>query len=156
MRKRMPSAKPVVKKHLERTVKFDWNKILKDPRSTINKEWRFGYLMQVLFYSMLTGQSNLRAVEDFSENYNTRIPDTTLFMLLSKIDGEPLRKLIAQEVKQSLRSHELPKESFPVRITVIDGKCGSISKKPVGQFSQISDSKGKPQYLNRVLRAQLM
>lgn len=153
MRKRMPSTRPVVKKHLERNAKFNWSKILKDPRSEINKEWNFEYLMKMLFYGMLTGQPNLRAVEDLSENYQTRIPDTTLYVLLSKIDGEPLRKLIAQEVKQSLRSHELPKESFPVRITAIDGKCGSISKKPVGSFSQISDCNGKKQYINRVLRA---
>ncbi len=153
MRKRMADAKPIVKKHLERTAKFEWSKILKDPRSTINKEWNFDYLMNILFYGMLTGQSNLRAVEDLSENYHIRIPDTTLFVLLSKIDGEPLKKLIAKEVKQSLRSHELPKESFPVRITAIDGKCSSISKKSVGPFSQISDCNGKPQYINRVLRA---
>lgn len=156
MRKRLPDAKPIVKKHLERTAIFKWSKILKDPRSAINKKWSFDYLMNMLFYSMLTGQPNLRAVEDLSENYHIRIPDTTLYVLLSKIDGEPLRKLIAKEVKQSMRSHELPKESFPVRITAIDGKCSSISKKPVGPFSQISDCRGKPQYINRVLRAALV
>ena len=149
----MPEARPVVKKHLERTAKFNWSKILKDPRSTINREWNFDYLMNMLFYGMLTGQTHLRAVEDLSENYQERIPDTTLYVLLSKLNGEPLRKLIAREIKQSMHSHELPKESFPVRITAIDGKCASISKKPVGSFSQISDSKGKSQYINRVLRA---
>ena len=153
MRKKMLNAKPVVKNHLERTAKFKWSEILEDPRSTINKEWDFDYLMNILYYSMLTGQNNLRAVEDFSENYHIRIPDTTLYVLLSKMDGEPLRNLIAKKVKQSLRSHELPKDFFPVRITAIDGKCASISKEPVGAFSQKSDCNGKPQYINRVLRA---
>ena len=153
MKEKMPDARHVVKKHLERTANFNWSKILVDSRSTNNRKWDFEYLMNILYYGMLTGQTNLRAVEDLSENYHVRIPDTTLYVLLSNIDGEPLRELIAKEVKKSMSSHELSKESFPVRITAIDGKCSSISKKPVGPFSQISDCNGKPQYINRVLRA---
>jgi len=149
----MPDTKPVVKKHLARTVKFKWSNILQDPRSTINLEWDFDYLMNMIFYSMLTGQRNLRAVEDFSENYHIRVPDTTLYVLLSKIDPEPLRALIAREVKKAFRDHELPKDNFPVRITAIDGKCASISKEIVGHYSQKSDRNGKVQYTNRVLRA---
>ena len=102
---------------------------------------------------MLTGQKTLRHVEDFSENYHKRISDSTLYVLLSKIDPEPLRGLISKEVKRALHDHELPKDYFPVRITAIDGKCASVSKQSVGSFSQESACNDTVQYVNRVLRA---
>lgn len=152
-RQSIPNTKPVVKKHLERTVKIEWSKVLKDPRSLTNMKWRFDYLMNMTFYGMLTGQKTLRHVEDFSENYHERISDTTLYLLLSKVDPEPLRELISKEVKRALRDHELPKDYFPVRITAIDGKCASVSKQSVGTFSQESACNDTVQYVNRVLRA---
>ena len=152
-RKRIPNAKPAVKKHLDRTGKIKWDKELTDPRSSVNKKWTFSYLMDTVFYGMLTGNKNLRGVEDFSESYHERISDTTFHLLLPRIDAEPLRSLIAREVKKAFRDHELPKESFPVRITAVDGKCSSISKQSVGEFSQKSECNGGVQYLNRVLRA---
>ena len=152
-RKSIPNTKPVVKKHLERTVKIQWSKVLKDPRSLTNMKWRFDYLMNMTFYGMLTGQKTLRHVEDFSENYHERISDTTLYLLLSKVDPEPLRELISKEVKLALHDHELPKDYFPIRITAIDGKCASVSKQSVGTFSQESACNDTVQYVNRVLRA---
>jgi hypothetical protein len=116
-------------------------------------KWKFDYLMDMTFYGMLTGQKTLRHVEDFSENYHERISDTTLYILLSKVDPEPLRELISKEVKRALHDHELPKNSFPVRITAIDGKCASVSKQSVGTFSQESACNNTVQYVNRVLRA---
>jgi predicted transposase YbfD/YdcC len=149
----IPSTKLVVKKHLERTVKIQWSKVLNDPRSSINMKWNFDYLMNMTFYGMLTGQKTLRHVEDFSENYHERISDSTLYVLLSKIDPEPLRKLVSKEVKRALHDHELPKDYFPVRITAIDGKCASVSNQSVGSFSQESACNDTVQYVNRVLRA---
>ena len=124
-----------------------------DPRSKVNRIWGFDYLMNMLWYGMLSRRLHLREVEDFTEEYSERIPDTTLHDLLVKLSPEPLRRKLVKQVKEALRSHELPKTDFPVRIIAIDGKCASISKQPVGDFSQVSDSKGEPQYLNRVLRA---
>lgn len=152
-RESIPSTKPVVKKHLKRTVKIEWSKVLNDPRSLTNMKWRFNYLMDMIFYGMLTGQKTLRHVEDFSENYHERISDSTLYVLLSKIDPEPLRGLVSKEVKRALHDHELPKDNFPVRITAIDGKCASVSKQSVGFFSQKSECNDTVQYVNRVLRA---
>ncbi|MCP4136458.1 MAG: ISAs1 family transposase [bacterium] len=152
MRKRIPNGKPAVKKHLKRVAKIGLDKILTDPRSPVNMEWSFKYLINIIFYGMLTGQKRLRDVEDFSEAYYERVPDTTLYVLLSKIDPEPLRPLIAREVKEALHSHKLPKK-FPVRITAVDGKCSSRSKLWVGDFSQESSCNGDVHYLNRVLRA---
>jgi len=150
---RIPNAIPVVKNHIKRTAKFQWEKILLDPRSSTNLLWTFPYMIGILWYGMLMGCKNLREVEDFSECYQERVPDTTLHDLSVKISPEPLRSLIAKEVKKALRSHELPKEEFPIRITAIDGKCISVSKISVGDFSQKSECNGGVQYVNRVLRA---
>lgn len=151
--KRLPSALPVVKNHLKRAADFIWSKILRDPRSHINKEWNFDYLMRIVWIGMLTGKLTLRRLEDFSEGYNERVPDTTLHDLIVKIDAEPLRELIAREVKKAHRAHELPKEELPFHMIAIDGKCVSVSKIPVGKFSQESECNGGVQYVNRVLRA---
>ena len=150
---RLPNAKPVVKNHIKRTAKFQWGKILLDPRSSTNLIWTFPYLIEILWYGMLMGCKNLREVEDFSECYQERVPDTTLHDLSVKISPDPLRSLIVKEVKKALRNHELPKEEFPIRITAIDGKCISVSKLSVGDFSQKSECNGGVQYVNRVLRA---
>ena len=151
--RKIANAKPVVKKHLARAAKFVWSNILDDPRAQVNRVWDFDYLMNTIWYGMLTTCLHLRAVEDFSESYDERIPDTTLHDLIVKLSPTPLKKLLAKEVKKALRAHELPKADFPVRITAIDGKCVSVSRDWIGEFSQLSDCNGAPQYLNRVLRA---
>lgn len=153
VRKKIPNAKPVVKNHLERTAKFEWDTILEDPRSTINRIWSFEYIMNTFWSGMLTGCKNLRDVEDLSECYHERIADTTLHDIAVQISPEPLRAMIAREVKKALRAHELPKKDFPIRLTAIDGKCGAISKQSVGDFSQKSECNGGVMYVNRVLRA---
>jgi hypothetical protein len=151
--KKLPNARPVVKRHLERTALIEWEKILEDPRSQINKEWSFRYLMDILWFGMLTGSKNLREVEDFSEGYKERVPDTTLHDILVKISPEPLKNLLVKDVKRALRDHELPREYFPVRLTIVDGKCVSVSRQSVGDFSQMSECNDGVQYVNRTLRA---
>ena len=79
-KKRVPSAKPVVKKHLERTVNFSWSQILEDPRSKINLKWNFDYVINTAFFSMLTGQLDLRKVEDWANKIGVKI-------LLTAIDA---------------------------------------------------------------------
>jgi len=153
VRRRLPNAKPVVKKHLERTAKFKWDNILEDPRSSFNRVWSFEYMINTFWNGMLTGCKNLREVEDLSECYHERIPDTTLHDIAVQISPEPLRERIAKEVKKALRAHELPRKDFPIRLTAIDGKCVSISKKSVGDFSQKSECNDTVMYVNRVLRA---
>lgn len=151
--KKLPSAVPVVKNHLKRTADFIWSKILYDPRSYINQEWNFEYLMRIIWIGMLSGKLNLRMLEDFSEGYAERVPDTTLHDLIIKIEAEPLRELIAKEVKKAHRDHELQNTELPFHMVSIDGKCSSVSKIPVGKFSQKSECNGRDQFVNRVLRA---
>jgi len=151
--RRLPSTKPAIKNHLLRTLNVKLGQILEDPRSAVNRQWDFGYVMQMLFFGILSGCKTLREVETFSEGYDERIPDTTLNDTIVEVNAEPLRAAIAREVKQALREHELPKDEFPLRITAIDGKCASVSTESVGEFSQKSDNGTKEYYVNRVLRA---
>jgi len=150
---RIPSAKPVIKNHLLRTIPHKFDRILEDPRSTVNQEWNFGYVIKMLLFGILSGCKTLRDIETFTEGYDERIPDTTLDNIITEVNAEPLRAAIAQDVKRALRDHELPKSDFPVRITAIDGKCVSISQQEVGPFSQRSDNGSKEYFVNRALRA---
>ena len=150
---RLPSAKPVIKNHLLRTVNVRFEQLLQDPRSPINQEWNFGYVMQMLFFGILSGCKTLREVETFSEAYDERIPDTSIDDIITRVEAEPLRNQLAKQVKAALHEHELPKSDFPVRITAIDGKCISISAQDVGEFSQYHDNGTRQYYVNRVLRA---
>lgn len=153
MGKRLPSIKPVIKNHLLRTVNLKLCSALKDPRSPVNRQWTFNYLLQMLLLGMLSGCKTLREIETFSEGYDERIPDTTLNNLIVEVDEAPLRAELSKEVKRALRDHELPREEFPVRITAIDGKNVAISDESLGDFSQHHNNGTKDYYTNRVLRA---
>ena len=121
MPQRLPSAIPVIKNHLERTLKIKWDKILKDPSVRKKKcTWNFGYLMQMLCYSILSGCKNLREMETFTERYHERIPDTTMHDKIIGIDAIPLRNFLASQVKEALHDHELDEENFPMRVTAVD------------------------------------
>ena len=145
---------PVAMHHLRRMgIAAKMGGVLKDPRTTRNREWKFGYLLEVLIYGMVSGSKNLRAVETFGELYRHRVPDSTLHDVITRIDPEPLREVLVNGVKEALRAHELPREEFPVRITAIDGKSIGTSRMPVGTFSQEITGDGSGQYRNFALRA---
>ncbi|MCA9330294.1 ISAs1 family transposase [Candidatus Saccharibacteria bacterium] len=144
-----------INSHLKRVSKYKWKKIFKDPRrNNANKKWDFQYLMEVVFLGMLSGCKNLREVESLSESLKERIPDTTLSDMLSKLDPAPLRKVLVQGVKQALRSHELPKEEFPIRLTAIDGKSLSVTDYEVDpEWSWGNSCQTKQFYVHMALRA---
>ncbi len=151
---RLPNSFKVVKKHLKRLGAQAWFKQLKDPRSPVNRIWTFDYILEVLYGGMLSGCKTLRAVETFSEIYDERIPDTTLHDVLVALDGrDVLRQAMVQDVKTALRSHELPKAAFPVRVTAIDGKSTSVSNQAVDDYSGPIGGSGEGQYRHMALRA---
>jgi hypothetical protein len=144
----------VIQRHIERVLDKDWWKCLKDYRYRANKEWRLGYVLEVLMAGALCGCKTLRDVETLSEVYADRVPDTTLHDMLVQIDPEGLKSELAKGVKQALREHELPKEDFPVRITAIDGKYNFNTSKPVNKFSEpIAGGGNGEQYRHMALRA---
>ena len=144
----------VIHRHIERVLPSTWWKCLKDYRYRSNREWNFGYVLEVLMAGALSGCKTLREVETLSEIYSERIPDTTLHDMLVSIDPEGLRSELAKGVKQALREHELPKEEFPVRITAIDGKYNFNTSMPVNEFSEAIEGGGNgEQYRHIALRA---
>ncbi len=154
-RNRLPSAFKVVKQHLKRLGAWQaWFTQLDDPRSPVNRVWSFDYLLEVLYSGMLSGCKTLREVETFSDIYAERIPDTTLHDLLVVLDGrDVLHDALVQDVKTALRSHELEKAAFPVRITAIDGKSTSVSQQAVNEYSDPIGGSGEGQYRHMALRA---
>jgi hypothetical protein len=152
-RRTLPNTFGLIKKHLERIDPRRWFRAVVDPRHSTNLFWPFAYLQEVLFGGMLSGARHLRAVETFSEIYGARVPDTTLHDVLVKLDGEPLRAVLVDEVKDALRSHELPKAAFPVRITAIDGKSVSVSEAAMSAWSDALSGGGQGQYRHMALRA---
>ena len=141
--------------HLKRVSKYKWKDIFEDPRRvTSNRKWDFSYMMEVVFLGMLSGCKNLREVESFSESLKERVPDTTIYDILKKLDAAPLRKLLVRGVKQALRSHELPKDEFPIRLTAIDGKSVSVTKYEVDpEWSWKCRRNGTDNYIHMALRA---
>jgi hypothetical protein len=152
-RRTLPNTFGLIKKHLERIDPRNWFRAVVDPRSPTNLYWSFAYLQEVLFGGMLSGAQSLRGVETFSEIYGERVPDTTLHDLLIRLDGEPLRAVLVDEVKEALRAHELPKDAFPVRVTAIDGKSASVSREKMSQWSDPIGGGGEGQYRHMALRA---
>lgn len=144
----------VIHRHIDRVLPKGWWKCLKDYRYRSNREWNFGYVLEVLLAGALSGCKTLREVETLSELYAERIPDTTLHDMLVQIMPEGLRAELAMGVKQALREHELPKDEFPVRITAIDGKYNFNTDMPVNEFSEVIEGGGNgEQYRHMSLRA---
>lgn len=143
-----------IKGHFLRVCNYRWERVLKDPRVEGRSDWGFSYLLKVAFSGILSGCRTLREVENFSEILGDRVPDTTLHDLLVQMDPQPLRKLLVKEVKNALRSHELPREKFPIRLTVIDGKSISVTNEPIEEgWSWGVKRNGETHHTHMVLRA---
>lgn len=136
-------------KHLKKLT-VDWEKELEDPRESSKCHWDFGELLGSIWQGLITGKFGLRDIERETSLYDRRIPDTTLHDLIVEIDPEPLKKVLARQVKQALRSHELDKRELPINLTVVDGKSISTRSTPVDEYS---GSWGKGVCVNMVLRA---
>lgn len=143
-----------IKGHLRRVCNYRWDRVLKDPRCVGRTEKSFNFLMKVAFSGLLAGCRTLRAVENFSEILGERVPDTTLHDLLVQVDAEPLRKHLVKEVKKALRSHELPRSKFPIRLTAIDGKSISVTREELeAGWSWGVRRNNKTHYTHLMLRA---
>ena len=116
---RFASDYPVVIEHLKRIDIGRICRALKDPRVEGRSTWGFGYVTEVVVGGMLSGIRTLRELETYSELYEERIPDTTLHDVLVKIDPTPLEKVLARQVKEAIRSHELDQAEIAYRVVSI-------------------------------------
>jgi hypothetical protein len=117
-----------IKKHVVRIFKGKWFSAIIDGRSDKNKMWNFDYAMEVLLTGLLGGAKTLREIETHSMNYDERIPDTTLENIMAKANPDKLPDLIARQIKQASRDHELEKCGLPFNQIAIDGKTNYSTK----------------------------
>ncbi len=144
----------VIHRHIDRVLPGNWWRNIKDYRYRSNREWNFGYILEVLMAGALSGCKTLREVETLSELYDERVPDTTLHDMMIQMDPESLRSELARGVKQALREHELDEDEFPIRITAIDGKYNFNTDRAVNEYSEVISGGGNDeQYRHMALRA---
>lgn len=141
----------VIQKHLRRVLRSGWHKILQDPRR--KSERSLGEILTVVMSGMLGGCRNLRNLELKTDLSGSRIPDTTMWDLLVKIDPTPLYQEIARGVKEAARSHEFDGKELPINLVLIDGKSISVNSNPVNENSINRSQKGCKKYVNMALRA---
>ncbi len=141
--RRKVSFLPSIKRHILRVFKSDWIKGVKDGRSNKNQIWTFEYAMEVLLVGLLSGAKTLREIETKSMLYDERIPDTTLENLMAKADPSGLSKVIAEQVKEAARAHELNRDGLPFNLIAIDGKASFSTKDEVNEQSCKINNYGK-------------
>jgi predicted transposase YbfD/YdcC len=134
---------PSIKRHLLRVFKTEWFSQVKDGRHKRNRIWNFEYALEVLLVGMLSGAKTLREVETESMLYGERLPDTTLENLMAKADATGLARVMAQQVKQAARDHELDKGGLPFHLIAIDGKANYSTDEQVSEQSKEINHYGK-------------
>lgn len=94
---------------------------LKDPRRP-HSPWPFALLLEVLLVGAMLLRRALLTVEQDSEAMGVRVPDSTLSYLLTRINPQPLRKALVQQVRTMHRSRSLRPIGLPFGIATFDGK----------------------------------
>ncbi|MBI2896131.1 MAG: hypothetical protein HYY06_21415, partial [Deltaproteobacteria bacterium] len=92
--------------------------------------------MNGLFVGMLAGCRTLRDVEALTDEMGDaerdrvprRIPDTTLYELVPRLDVEQLRRKLHQQVRALWRAKSFEPQDLPCGVLSIDGKgIGALS-----------------------------
>ncbi len=147
-----------VKRHLERTASFAWEKVVRDRRDRRGRRWTLGELMQALWNGVLSATANLRKVEQFTERLGERIPDTTLHDFVVKLSPGQLRTHLVREVRAAHRAKELSPD-LPFSQVAIDGKAIWSGRRRANRYCQKQSPKDgttKALFVMRVLRAQIV
>jgi hypothetical protein len=146
-----------VKRHLQRTASFAWEKVVRDWRDRRGRRWTLGELMQALWNGVLSATANLRKVEQFTERLGERIPDTTLHDFVVKLSPGQLRTHLVREVRAAHRAKELSPD-LPFSQVAIDGKAIWSGHRRANRYCQKQspkDGEKKARFVMRVLRAQI-
>ena len=94
---------------------------LKDPRRT-NSPWPFVLLLEVLLVGTLLLRRALLTVEQDSEAMGTRVPDSTLSYVMTRINPSPFRAVLHRQIRTMHRSRSLKPVGLPFGIATVDGK----------------------------------
>jgi len=142
-KRREVSFLPSIKQHVLRVFKTEWFSQVRDGRSQKNRIWNFNYALEILLVGLMSGARTLRDIETQSMLYDERLPDTTLENLMAKANASGLAQVVAQQVKQAARDHELDKQGLPFNLIAIDGKANYSTDKEVNEHSKKINHYGK-------------
>lgn len=156
-----------VQKLLDRHLKnpaYRWDDIT-DPRARRGRRWPLGQLLNAAFAGLLANCPSLRDVEAMTEEMGPagrqhvprRVPDTTLWELMGRLDPRELRAKIRAQVRSAWRSKSLAPVGLPCGVVAIDGKgLGALEHDADGTAQKAHRAHdGTPYWLSRVLRAVL-
>ena len=147
-----------VKRHLDRTASFAWEKVVRDRRDHRGRRWMLRELMEALWNGVLSATANLRKVEQFTERLGERIPDTTLHDFVLTLSPGQFREHLVREVRAAHRAKELAPD-LPFSQVAIDGKSiwsGSRRANRYCQKQSPKDGATKARFVMRVLRAEIV
>ena len=156
-----------VQKLLDRQLKspaYRWDD-LTDPRSRRGRRWSLGQLLNGAFAGLLANCPTLRDVEAMTEEMGPagrkyvprRVPDTTLWQLMGRLDPRELRDKHRAQVRAAWRSKSLAPVGLPCGVVAIDGKgLGALEHDADGTAQKAHRAHdGTPYWLARTLRAVL-
>jgi hypothetical protein len=156
-----------VQKMLDRYLKtpaYRWDDIT-DPRCRRGRRWKLGELLNAAFAGLLANCPTLRDVEALTEEMgpagrqyvSRRVPDTTLWEVLGKLDPRELRAKHQAQVRAAWRSKSLHPVGLPCGVLALDGKgLGALEHDAEGTAQKAHRAHdGTPYWLSRMLRAVL-
>lgn len=150
-------------RHLKRPA-YRWDDIT-DPRRRRGRRWKLAELLNAAFAGLLANCPTLRDMEAMTEEMGPmgrkyvprRVPDTTLWQLMGKLDPKELRAKNRAQVRAAWRSKTLAPVGLPCGVIAIDGKgLGALEHDAEGTAQKAHRSHdGTPYWLSRSLRAVL-
>jgi hypothetical protein len=148
----MHRIRAVVKRHLARTGAIDWNQAIVDLRGRRGRRHSWARLMSLLWASALCATKTLRGIEELSERMGRRVSDTTLWRVLRQLPVEPLRALLAKQVRAAWRAKELTSH-LPLSMVAVDGKTIWVGRYKANRYCQLQAQDDYARFHMRVLRA---
>ncbi len=150
-------------RHL-RSPLYQWEAVT-DPRNRRGIRWPLRVLLQTALVGMLTACRTLRDVEALTDEMKGtgralvpgRVPDSTLYDLLPRLDVEQMREQLRRQAHQMWRAKSLEPQGLPCGVLSIDGKqIGALPHEAAGGAQKGHRSHdGSAYWLSRVSRAVL-
>src|SRR5215471_10493667 len=146
---------------------WDFTNFVADPRNNRGRRWKLSTLIDALLLGLLVNRSSLRGVESLTElcgdslgkHFASRVPDSTLYDLVGKLDPEDLRSQLHAQTHTLARSKSLEPVGFPCGVAAIDNKTiwtGSPDQAQDPDCQQVHP-KDRPAYCQlRVVRTVLI
>jgi len=156
-----------VQKFLDRHMRkaaFKWADIT-DPRARRGRRWKLSELINAAFCGLLGACATLRDVEGMTDELGQvgrqyvprRVPDTTLWQFLSRLDPSEFRVQLRQQIKALWRAKSLDPVGLPCGAVAVDGKgMGALEHDAEGDAQKNERGDGSPYWLSRMLRAALI